>query len=344
MELIKTVIYWIVSFSWRNIAVTLISFGSMGGGTLVFNFTPDTNSFEAVNFIYSNQLNEYIGLFLILIGSLILVVEIIKGLKKRALIFHHLGIDDIKTFDIASARPVWDRLHRPEPQLIDCYRFYQNGIVRDPNGSLQRTLSIGHTLQNYSQVSPQDLKIYYGGMVQVPFAFVAGTILSNTMKVEVYDWDREKEKAYSISEKSKNNELNISVLKPQEEVANELCIEFEISYPICRENTLEAVGDMPTIKFSANPQESDNASTEKLQNDICKKFHSILDEYSNVPRIHIFIAAQNSLVFQLGRQVSLRVHPEIIVWQYENQSDRKNPWGVAISSQGYKVFYPRHTS
>lgn len=343
MEFIKTVIYWIVSFSWRNIAVTLISFGSMGGGTFVFNFTPEANSFGAVNFIYSNQLHEYIGLFLILIGALILVAEIIKGLKKRALIFHHLGIDDIKTFDIASARPIWDRLHRPEPQLIDCYRFYQNGVVSDPNGSLQRTLSIGQTLQNYSQVSPQDLKIYYGGMVQVPFAFVAGTVLSNTMQIEVYDWDRETEKTYSVAEKSKKGDLDISILKP-EEVTNELCIEIEVSYPICRENTLEAVDDMPAIKFSAKPQEPDNASTEKLQNDICKKFHSILDEYSNVARIHLFIAAQNSLVFQLGRQVSLRVHPEIVVWQYENQSDRKNPWGVAISSQGYKVFYPRQAS
>ncbi len=335
----KSVLYWLISFSVKKIGYALMTVGLLAGGTYSFLYKPLDGGSGELSFTVSNTVNDWLSAILVVIGALILVSEVIKDLKKRAIIFQHLGIDEIKTFDIATARPVWDRLFRPEVHNIDCYRYYRNGIVVNPDEALRRTLSIGTTLENLSQVEPANLKFYYGGMIQVPFAFVAGTLLSNTMSVEVYDWNRNKQKAYPTSEQSIDKPLEIEASETDISSSNEVAIELEISYPVDRANTIQAAGKIPVIKISANPMGIDNASSLEQQVIICEVFHRLLDKYQGLERIHIFIAAQNSLVFQLGRQISKRVHPEIVVWQYERQNERKNPWGIKINNNNYNVVF-----
>lgn len=47
-----------------------------------------------------------------------------------------------------------------------------------------------------------------------------------------------------------------------------------------------------------------------------------------VGRVHLFIAAPNSVVFTLGRHLDDRLHPEVLVYQYERSASPPFPWAV----------------
>jgi hypothetical protein len=275
-------------------------------------------------------------------GLTMLILHALDDLKNNAIIIQHIGIGEISTMDIDSARPIWEKGFKANTINIECDRFYNNGKVIDPEGMLKTTESIKTSIENNTRKNnPAHLKLYYGGLVQVPFAFLAGTIFTNTQKVEVYDWDRVKEKWFYLK-KFKVSKIKIDIQYPKVEVKNKIAIEIALSYDIDRENTLEAIGNMPILKIQAEKISRDNLSDIKSQKYVAGEFHKILDKYNKVDEINIFIAAQNSMVFNLGRQVSKRVHPKILVWQFENQGIIKNPWSVSISDTNTIFKNPRN--
>jgi hypothetical protein len=334
-QTVKTIAYWFLAFSWKNKGYSLIFYAGLSGSSFKLLYSPASGSLLELTF--NNEISSWILAILILIGSLLLFIEAVRDLKKRAIIFQHLGIGNIKTFNIDKARPIWDKLFRAEAHNIDVWQYYEDGIVTNPKKALEKTTSILHAIENTSQTNSENLKFYYGGLVQVPFAFTAGAILNNTMDVDVYDWNRVESKAYLIESGNEQVPFKITLADINEFDAS-IAIEIEITYPLNHSNTINAVGDIPTLKIHAHTPELDNASNIETQETICKEFHKLLDQYSNVNTIHIFIAAQNSLVFQLGRQISKRVHPTIVIWQYEKQNKVQNPWGVKISKNGYEIY------
>lgn len=323
----KTLFYWIIVGSKKRLPMKLIAVAMIGSGSFNFNITSNSNSFS---FSMDNS-GGFLSIALICIGLFVLIYQIIDDSKKKAIIIQHTGIAEIPNMDIDSARPIWEKVFKPITINIECDRFYKDGIVTDPQEMLKKTESIKESLENNTRKSnPENLKLYYAGMAQVPFAFLAGTIFDNTQAVEVYDWDRENNKWYYLK-KSSDPKTKIDIEYPETEIKKLMAIEIAISYDIDRKNTLEAVGNIPILKIKAKTIEKDNASDINSQNYIASEFHKILDKYSSVDEIHVFIAAQNSMVFNLGRQVSKRVHSKILVWQYERKNKQKNPWAVSIS-------------
>jgi hypothetical protein len=49
-----------------------------------------------------------------------------------------------------------------------------------------------------------------------------------------------------------------------------------------------------------------------------------------VKRIHLFLAAQNSIVFRFGRLYDQRNLPDVIVYQYERRREPPYPWGILM--------------
>ena len=327
MELFKTLFYWAVVGGKRSVPVKIIGLALLSGGVSLRYY--DQN----ISFGLSTGGNDDIlSVIIALVGLVIFIYQILDDLKKKAIIVQHTGIAEIPTINVDSIRPIWDKVFRPITINHDCDRFYKDGIVTDQEGMLRKTQSIKESIENNTcKTNPEYLKLYYAGLVQVPFAFLAGTIFDNTQAVEIYDWDRSKEKWYRIKKSSKPK-IKIDIEHPESTVKKQIAIEIAISYDIDRKNTLETVGDIPIVKIQAQTLAIDNASDIESQKYIAAEFHKILDKYSNIDKIHIFVAAQNSMVFNLGRQVSKRVHPKILVWQYERNGDLQNPWAVSISN------------
>ena len=330
VKLFKTLFYWLVVGGKKSIPIKIIGLALLGGSW---------------NIYYSNQNislglsadgnNEILSVIVAITGLLILIFQLVNDSKKKAIIIQHTGIAEIPTMDIDSARPIWDRVFKANTINIECDRYYKNGIVTDPKEMLEQTKSIKQSIENNTRkISPKYLKLYYGGLVQVPFAFIAGVIFDNTKNINVYDWDRNKEQWYEIKD-FKKPPIKINIEHPKNQATNEIAIEIAISYDIARENTIKAVGNknIPVLKIIADKIEKDNTINLKSQKYIAQKFHKILDQYAYLDKIHVFVATQNSMVFNLGRQVNPRVHsPIILIWQYERHNKLKNPWAVAISN------------
>lgn len=327
MESFKTLFYWFVVGSKKRLPIRLFAFAMIGGSSWNFKLASSDISF----YFSMDNGGGFLSIAPAVIGLFILIYQIINDSKKKAIIIQHTGIAENPTMDIDSIRPIWDKVFKPVAINIECERFYNNGIVTNPQEMLKKTESIKESIENNTRKSsPENLKFYYAGMAQVPFAFLAGTIFTNIQAVEVYDWDRENKKWYYLK-KSNKPKIQINIERPIN-VKNIMAIEIAISYDIDRNNTLEAIGNIPILKIKAQTIATDNALDIDSQKHIASEFHKILDKYNYVDEIHIFIAAQNSMVFNLGRQVSKRVHSKVLVWQYENQNTIKNPWAVYIGN------------
>lgn len=337
MELFKTVFYWLVVGGKKSIPIRIIGLALLGGSWNIFY--SDQNISLGLS---TNGGNEILSIILVIIGLIILISQVADDSKKKAIIIQHTGIGEILTMDIDNARPIWEKVFRPIIVNIECDRFYKDGAVTDPPEMLRKTESIRESIENNTRkTNPKHLKLYYGGLVQVPFAFLAGTIFTNTQAVEVYDWDRINKKWYYLKN-SKKTKIKIDIEKPHNEVKNKIAIEVVISYDIDRKNTLDAVGNIPVLKMQTQKIARDNCSDIESQKYVVEEFHKILDKYSYVDEIHICVAAQNSMVFNLGRQVSKRVHPKILVWQYEKNNKQKNPWAIEISNTN-SIKYPKNS-
>lgn len=336
MESFKTLFYWVVVGSKKRLPIKLIALALFGTG-FSFNFVSNDYSLN----LSMNGGESVLSIVAVLIGLMVLIYQVLDDSKKKAIIIQHTGIAEIPTMDIDSVRPIWDKIFRAITINIECDRFYKNGIVTDHQEMLKKTESIKESIENNTRKSnPENLKLYYAGTAQVPFTFLAGTIFDNTQAVEVYDWDRENRKWYYLKKSSKTK-TKIDIEHPKIVVKNVMAIEIAISYDIDRKNTLEAVGDIPILKIKAQIIAIGNTADIDSQKYIASEFHKILDKYNYVNEIHIFVAAQNSMVFNLGCQISKRVHPKILVWQYERQNTIKNPWAVEIGNT-YSIKYPKN--
>jgi hypothetical protein len=53
-----------------------------------------------------------------------------------------------------------------------------------------------------------------------------------------------------------------------------------------------------------------------------------------VQQIHLVLAAQNSVVFNLGRRYDKRNLPRVAVYQFERGEGTRYPWGIQMPVEG----------
>jgi hypothetical protein len=76
--------------------------------------------------------------------------------------------------------------------------------------------------------------------------------------------------------------------------------------------------------------------SEEKQQALARTFRDTASALSNagLRKLHVFIAAQNSVTFRLGRSYDKRNLPPAVVYQYERSSAPPYPWGVLMPVHG----------
>ncbi|WP_253204188.1 SAVED domain-containing protein [Rhizobium sp. X9] len=54
-------------------------------------------------------------------------------------------------------------------------------------------------------------------------------------------------------------------------------------------------------------------------------------------QVHLVLAAQNSVVFNLARRYDKRNLPRVAVYQFERSQERRYPWGIEMPVAGVNV-------
>ncbi len=209
----------------------------------------------------------------------------------------------------------------------------KDGIIAEPEESLKRIVSLKIDLeQKTNGLNHSDVSVTYGGLMAVPFTFLTGMLLDDESSIDVYDWDRDKEGWRSIQGADDDQRFEITGLENKQEAV----LAVSVSYKVDLDAVKNMLGDMPIVHMDIQGGNHACHWSGVKQQEWAKSFFETVVKLNNqgVKKIHLFIAAQNSVVFNLGRKYDVRNLPEAQIYQYERSASPAYPWAVSLPTHG----------
>ncbi|HRK98693.1 MAG TPA: SAVED domain-containing protein, partial [Alphaproteobacteria bacterium] len=222
---------------------------------------------------------------------------------------------------------------------IDCdiRQRMDNGIINQPEAALQRIISVPVEIETKcNNVRSSDLKIIYGGLMAVPFTFLTGMLLDDENDLlEVFDWDRHAKKWREINGADDNERFNIHGLDDLSG-AEESILAVSASYKVDLKSVSSTLGALPIVHMELPNGGADCHWSKQKQDELCRSFSDTIMKLKGVGlrKLHLFIAAPNSLCFNLGRNYDVRNFPDAQIYQYEQSMTPPFLWSVQLPTHG----------
>ncbi|MFZ7243371.1 SAVED domain-containing protein [Avibacterium avium] len=219
---------------------------------------------------------------------------------------------------------------------IDISQFVENSILIEPEKSLKKINNkISAYIENVYGANNY-AELYYGGLMAVPFTFYTGMELDDRYPITVFDYDRNNEKWKEIKEIVNPDFAPNIYIENNGNNSGDSIISIGVSYPINEDEIQSNFPDYPISKIAIEPININNHWDITFQKELQSKFFELAQKLaaSGTKTIHLILAAQNSVSFNLGRCYDNRNLPEIIVYQYEKGNEIKYPWGVKMKTSG----------
>lgn len=217
--------------------------------------------------------------------------------------------------------------------LLDL-RQRKDGVVVDPEELLLDVESTRRQVQQHAKHGDsRDVTLVYGGLTPVPFTFLSGVVFDDEGRIVVMDWDRTREVWRSLDSNDDGQRFEVEGL---DEIrgAKEVVLAVSVSYQVRSEN-IATTFSHPVVRMTISDLASSHWSQAK-QNALATQFFEVakLLEAKGVTTIHLLLAGQNSMVFNLGRRYDKRNLPDVTVYQYESAGEKKFPWGIKMPVHG----------
>lgn len=220
------------------------------------------------------------------------------------------------------------------PVLLDL-RNRMDGRVIAPERALQEITSMHRSVLQYKKDGDRaDLKTIYGGLTSVPYTFLTGVLLDDEGSIITYDWDRSQEAWRKIEGPDDGAQFHVDGVEAIEG-APEVVLATAFSYPI-QDDDLATTFNFPRVRLTLDGMSSDRHWSQQKQNRLAQEFLEVVKHLAGkgVKRLHLVLAAPNSVVFTFGRRYDKRNLPEIVVYQYERGEPVAYPWGVFMPVAG----------
>ena len=220
------------------------------------------------------------------------------------------------------------------PILLDL-RNRLDGQVIAPERALNEIASMHRSvLQNKEDGDRADLTTIYGGLTSVPYTFLTGALLDDEGSISTYDWDRAQETWRKIEGPDDGAQFHVDGIEAIGGVP-EVVLAAAFSYPI-QDDDLATTFDLPIVKLALEGMSSDAHWSQQKQNRLAQEFLEVVKCLAGkgVMRLHLVLAAPNSVVFTFGRRYDKRNLPEIVVYQYQRGEPIAYPWGVSMPVAG----------
>lgn len=178
--------------------------------------------------------------------------------------------------------------------------------------------------------------IVYGGLAPVPMTFLAGGVLDDEGAVTVMDWDRTGERWRALDGPDDGERFLPVDLGSIPDGTQEVMLAVSVSYGADLGGVMAVANGNPVVALRVPaPRIGNHWSTAKqraLADDFLATISRLQDR--GVTRIHLFLAAPNSVVFRFGKHYDRRNMPEVIVYQYERSGAWRFPWGIRMPGHG----------
>lgn len=230
------------------------------------------------------------------------------------------------------------------PVLLDL-RNRLDGKTIEPERAIDDIYAAHRSvLQHEKHLDRSDVTVVYGGLTSVPYTFLTGVLLDDEGLVNTFDWDRTQERWRDLKGEDDGLTFEMSGIEGVTDT-QEVLVAVTFSYPVNRID-LESTFSFPIVDLRLDGMSSDTHWSSKKQNRLAQQFFEVVKALSSrgVKRIHVVMAAPNSVVFNFGRRYDKRNLPELVVYQYERGQQPAYPWGVLMPVAGYdrpQVLYMR---
>ena len=292
------------------------------------------------------QMPEILNWVLVVVGSTAILAGILIGVwryfhdradhdSKAVLVIEQRGLRDTTDTPLAGAVPRSIKGRR-QPLVVDIRDRIKDGVVTDPETALDRVSGLPRMIEPYRNgKGSSDMVVAYGGLSPVPFTFLAGVLLDDESQIVTLDWDRTSEAWRQLNADDDEDSFEVIGIEQISPGATEVAVAVSVSYLVDSEAISKSLPSLPIVELRLPRRSPDNHWSEAKQQRLAKQFLVTMIRIadSGAATIHLFLAAQNSVVFRLGRVYDKRNLPRILVYQYQKGRAVEHPWSIEMPVQ-----------
>lgn len=184
--------------------------------------------------------------------------------------------------------------------------------------------------QNKKSMNAADLKVVYGGLAPVPFTFLTGVLFDDEGEIITYDWDRTADGWRALSDDDDGAQFTVEGMDGDIE-GTEVVVAIAYSYPVS-DDAISDTFAMPVVRLTLDGLSSDAHWSQAKQSRLAQQFFEVVKQLSakGIKRIHLVLAAPNSVVFTFGRRYDKRNLPSVSVYQFEGGNAPTYPWSITM--------------
>lgn len=289
-----------------------------------------------------NGLTEEFNLYYFFFGAFLIIISIILNvcLRKKVCVLNINGYLNQKIEPYLKKDKDFRKDFRErEINFIKIYNKFCNKLDReDCECILEKIEEEVKAFKNETI----ELKRGYTGIAPIPFIMYAGTFLEREKIDEYYEFDKVDSKDYYKLENKKTKrypKLNLKTkLEELDTNKNNLVISISTTKKITDGQLKQFSDECNIIKFEVDCPYDNTIKYKKQLNEYVNIIFDTIEEISqklnHIKTINIVCSSQSCLALEIGRRSvdSTRI-PQIVSYQFENQSDIKYPWGVLINGK-----------
>ena len=252
--------------------------------------------------------------------------------RRRVVVVETRGLRDTSGTPLLETLPPHLEGHR-DHVLVDIRQGVKDGEILTPGAALEDLISLPVDLnRRFDGVDRSDITLVYGGLTPVPFTFLTGLLMDDEGKAVIFDWDRHSEAWRELDDPDDGKRFRFSGFHTLLDSVPEVALAVSVSYAVSAIDIRSKVGTVPIVALDLEGGSPNCHWSEDKQCALGKQFLEAVISLANqrVRRIHLFLAAQNSVAFRFGRLYDKRNLPEVVVYQYHKAVTQPYPWGVLM--------------
>ena len=223
------------------------------------------------------------------------------------------------------------------PLFIDLRQGIVDGEIVDPAAALERLATLPVELAHREDgTGPRNSIVAYGGLAPVPMTFLTGMLIDDEGSLVVMDWDRHEACWRMLDAADDGQRFERMGIDSITDGTAEVTLAVSVSYRVRREVVKRKLTELPVVELCLAEVSSDRHWSKDKQVALGKQFFETAKSLGElgVGRIHLFLAAPNSVVFRFGQLYDRRNLPQIVVYQYDQRVESSYPWGIQMPASG----------